>query len=497
LESLENRELLSGLTFTGNVANDFNPATNPGVVVIPHSDVPVHIDQIEWMNQAGLVSGWNIKDIRLDYDPTHDTMYVGVNTFGIAGDVDGKGLIGKPDPQLTDSGGSNPANFGGGKAMAVGFAPLNGVFDRNAPPAPVIVAGVSGVKAQAGAGLDGFSVAKGKGDGQAPYDLVSSFGARIPNSGNLAFDPSAAHPGFEFTITNFSKITGTNPANGFVVTVQDGSLGSVVTGFDHLVSPVEARVGAPSLVAMKPAAMISANGTNVSASYTITGGNLASAGTIDFYWATGRYVSDEIVTLKTPIKVSTAKQASKTPYTASTLITNLGPEPANASYIIAVADSPNADAAHNVAFVSLPPPHISILSFAKNSANIPLNSNGDYDLTYRVSSFVLPDNPNLILAEYWATGTTAASIIRETPPVATDRLDQAIGTHTFSIPIAKLINPPAAAKNLVAVLDNNHVLPPSEESNSVVPIDPFNSPYADTGIDARLSFELQVVVRPP
>lgn len=182
------------ITFTGNVANDFNPATNPNVVVIPHSDTPVHIAQPAWMTQAGLVSGWNIQDIRLSYNPATDTMYVGVNTFGIAGDVDGKGLIGKTDTQLTNAGGSNPANFGGDKAMAVGFAPLSGVFNPSNPPAPVIVAGVPGNKSQDGAGLDGFSVAKwapAGGTAGPNYDLVTSFGTPIPNSGNLAFDPSA------------------------------------------------------------------------------------------------------------------------------------------------------------------------------------------------------------------------------------------------------------------------------------------------------------------
>jgi hypothetical protein len=56
--------------------------------------------------------------------------------------------------------------------------------------------------------------------------------------GNLAFDPSSAHPGFEFTITNFSKISGLNPNNGLVVSVQDGSVNSVVTGKDYLVGTV-------------------------------------------------------------------------------------------------------------------------------------------------------------------------------------------------------------------------------------------------------------------
>jgi hypothetical protein len=44
------------------------------------------------------------------------------------------------------------------------------------------------------------------------------------NLGNLAFDPSAAHPGFEFTIKNFSKISPTlDPTKGFWIQAYAGS----------------------------------------------------------------------------------------------------------------------------------------------------------------------------------------------------------------------------------------------------------------------------------
>ncbi len=228
------------ITFTGNVATDFNPLTNPGVTVITdatHENDPIHIAQPSWMTNSGLVSGWNIKDLRLDYDAATDTMYVGVNTWGVAGNVDGNGTPGTPDPRLTAAGGTDPANFGGDKAMAVAFAPLNGTYNPMSLPVPVVVAGVPGDKAQAGTGLDGFTVNKYAPEGgitTGNNDLVTSFGAAIPSGmGALAFDPSLAHPGFEFTITNFSKITGINPVNGKVVSEQDGSENSVNTGKDE------------------------------------------------------------------------------------------------------------------------------------------------------------------------------------------------------------------------------------------------------------------------
>lgn len=211
------------ITFTGNVAADFNPATNSSVVVIPHSDVPDHIAQPAWMTSAGLVSGWNIQDIRLDYNAQTDTLYVGVNTFGIAGNVDGNGTPGTPSPQLTAAGGSDPANWnapGSDKSMALGFAPASLTSTPNNPPAPVIVAGIPGNKSQAGTGLDGFTVAKYAPTGSSGgpnYDLVTSFGQTLTaGMGNLAFQPST-DPGFEFTITNFSKLLGANPANGFYI----------------------------------------------------------------------------------------------------------------------------------------------------------------------------------------------------------------------------------------------------------------------------------------
>jgi hypothetical protein len=223
---------------TGNVAKDFNlPGTQTfqGPLDTTHD----HIGQAPWMNAQHLVSGWNFDYIRTYYDKTSDTMYVGVKNWGIAGDVDGKGLIGQPDPQLTNSGGSNPAHFGGDKSMSVAFAPLTGTYSVSSPPTPVLVAGVPYIKSQADpAGLDGFTVSKWAGTGGAPYDLAGSFGAAIKGTGSkLYFDPSAATPDFEFKIVGFKSIAKIDPAKGFVLYAQDGSIGSIVTGTDYLSMP--------------------------------------------------------------------------------------------------------------------------------------------------------------------------------------------------------------------------------------------------------------------
>ena len=86
------------------------------------------------------------------------------------------------------------------------------------------------------------------------------------------------------------------------------------------------------------------------------GGDLPSPGTIDFYWATGPDISNKLQTPTTPVKVTTIQPAGS--YTATTSIASLGPRPSNANYILAVADSTNADTAHNVVSVVAPPPFV-------------------------------------------------------------------------------------------------------------------------------------------
>ena len=51
------------ITFTGNVANDFNPQTNSGVVVITNAlhqnptELAAAVGQPSYMTQSGLISG--------------------------------------------------------------------------------------------------------------------------------------------------------------------------------------------------------------------------------------------------------------------------------------------------------------------------------------------------------------------------------------------------------------------------------------------------------
>jgi hypothetical protein len=210
------------ITFTGNVSNDFSIATpgtstNPNVSIITSSaDLnPVSSTGAGGAPLLNFVSpGDAIKQIALDYNSATDTMYVGVQTWGVAGTVAGTTLA-------------------TGNGMVLGFAPLVGTFNPSNLSAPTFVAGVANVPpgesnaaAGRGTGLDGFNVAKYAG-GTVPgtMNLLSSFGQTLTaGMGNLAFNPSTATPGFEFTITNFSQLLGANPANGVVVMTQDGEV---------------------------------------------------------------------------------------------------------------------------------------------------------------------------------------------------------------------------------------------------------------------------------
>lgn len=226
------------ITFTGNVAADFNPQTNPGVVVIPNplslSQIIADVAQPAYMTQSGLISGFAIKDVALDYNPSTDTMYVGVNTYGIAGNVDGTGAPGTVSSSYlaaTGGAGTNPADWAGAKSLVVGFAPISGNANSTSPVAPVLVAGIPGNVNQLGPGLDGFNLSKyvpPGGTGSPSISLFGSFGPTLTSGlGGLAFQPSAQNPGFEFSITNFSQLLGANPLNGVALTVEDGMIGGV------------------------------------------------------------------------------------------------------------------------------------------------------------------------------------------------------------------------------------------------------------------------------
>ena len=166
-----------------------------------------------------------IKQVAVEYDAANNTMYVGVQTWGVAGNV----------------GSTSIAN---GNGMVVGFESLNGGTYNPAnlaPPAFVagtanVATGQTSAAAGRGSGLDGFNVATYTG-GTVPgtMNLLTGFGKAISaGMGNLAFSPSATTPDYEFSIPNFSSVLGADPNKGVVIMVQDGEV-NVDTSKDELV----------------------------------------------------------------------------------------------------------------------------------------------------------------------------------------------------------------------------------------------------------------------
>ncbi len=172
-------------------------------------------------------SGWQIKEVIFTYVAKTDTLDVDIKTTGIAGDADGSGHPGGPDPRLTAAGGVNPANLGGLDSITVAFAAANA---NHTMGAGVAVAGVPEFK-PADAPSDGFRLAQFlQGD-----PLQASYGNSITTSvGTLLYSPSAQHPDFEFTIQNFSKLFGMDLTNGFYFSAYAGSPDDEVVGEDKI-----------------------------------------------------------------------------------------------------------------------------------------------------------------------------------------------------------------------------------------------------------------------
>jgi hypothetical protein len=244
------RPVVAGpIAFTGNVSTDFGittpgQSTNPDITVIS-SAATLNPESSTGANGTALLNGVApgdaIKQIAFEYNAATDTAYVGIQTWGVAGNV----------------GSTTIAN---GNGMAVGFASLSGGTFNPAdlsPPAFVagtanVAAGESSAAAGRGSGLDGFNVAKYTG-GTVPgtMNLLTGFGQTLTaGMGNLAFNPSAATPDYEFTITNFSKVLGANPLQGVVLMTQDGEV-NVDTSKDELVG-----VGLGAQEIPEPAALL-------------------------------------------------------------------------------------------------------------------------------------------------------------------------------------------------------------------------------------------------
>ncbi len=207
------------INFTGNVEDDFPliPGNDVRVIIdnpvsgapgsMPQSN-PRDVDVPQWMRAENKEAGWNFKDIRLLYDQASDTLAVGVNFFGIAGDVDGNGDPNTSDPRTISGGGRDEPRFSNGETVAIGF-------DFNNDRKPDVVAGIPVIKPTGpdGKPLDGiasFQLAKYN---DTPAGLAFGFAGTQLNGTDLmshlgakSIDTSASAPDIEFEITRFSEL---------------------------------------------------------------------------------------------------------------------------------------------------------------------------------------------------------------------------------------------------------------------------------------------------
>jgi hypothetical protein len=229
------------INFTGIVANDF-PASSGATVI---SGTPGSVAESPYIVQNGWTSGFIVESLRLVYNQATDTLYVGVQTYSIAGDADGNPNPGSADPKLAAAGGVNLPSFGGDKSLTLAFA---SVATGGGVGATDFVAGIPANKALGNSSnSNDFTVATYRNSVQG---LAYSYGTILNNHvGSLAVTPTASSPNFEFALTNASKLPGFNPADGFYVSLFMGSQTAIVVGKESLGwSLVPAEVSEPEKI---------------------------------------------------------------------------------------------------------------------------------------------------------------------------------------------------------------------------------------------------------
>lgn len=205
--------------FTGNAPADL-AADAPGVtVVVDPSGIDVGIPL---GFPEGTISGNDLVDARVAYHGPSDTLFVALNTYGIAGDVDGDGDPGTASPRLAALGGTDFPDFGGVESFAILLdIDEDGTFD--------VIAGVD-----ISTDLDGFGVFSFDG---TPFAPAVSFGDPLPeNSGVVFGSPSLRAPDLEFTIERFSTLpsSGRDSSATFGFNAFMGSLGDAGFGEDFV-----------------------------------------------------------------------------------------------------------------------------------------------------------------------------------------------------------------------------------------------------------------------
>ncbi len=186
-------------TFTGDVSVDF---AGPSAVIVKDAvipDVPVPANA-----PGGTVIGVDVDQLAFELDPATDTLYVGFDMWGIAGDIDDNGDEGGTASWFSDLGNTDHANLANGEVAAIAIdIDEDGIFD--------LVAGVNDTSDISNFSASSFNPVA------SPSQLGSSFAWLTPlmdHTGTVFFSPTADTPDLEFTIPNFSAIPPSSGSDG-------------------------------------------------------------------------------------------------------------------------------------------------------------------------------------------------------------------------------------------------------------------------------------------
>lgn len=185
---------------------------------------------------AGTIGGWGVKSLYFYYNRSMDTMFVGADFYGIAGDADGDGDPGRTGPVLASLEGVDEPDLGGTESVVL-------LVDTNMDKKYELAVGVSGT-----ANISSFGTYNFVGKEYAP---AFGFGKKLtPDPTTLYANPSSSKPDIEFTISQFSKLPGFSfsPSEpiSFRTTLFAGSLADVGIGDALVPGPAGTVITFPS-----------------------------------------------------------------------------------------------------------------------------------------------------------------------------------------------------------------------------------------------------------
>jgi hypothetical protein len=202
--------------FTGHANLDFDLE---GAV---HIDDPGGVDVgVPSSFPPGTISGMDVKTLHACMDDPADggTLYLALETYGIAGDLDGNGDPSGTAAWLTATGGVDLPDFSGAEHLAIRI-------DLDGDAKPEIVIGVSPFVGLSQVGLFEWL------DSGLPGGLPGGeFGAALDNwSVEAAYFPEAGRPHLEFSIGQFQELLGITAGDGAKTIGLGFEIGSLTGG---------------------------------------------------------------------------------------------------------------------------------------------------------------------------------------------------------------------------------------------------------------------------